>query len=180
MWSDDGMKHIWTLVGNAYTDIRDNHTDSVLLHKFLVTITPQLPIIPANNYLRKMGWQLTTVPNGEVQLVRCASFDRSCLLSEYPQQTNKSVEELVQHCYRSGLVRESSRIHQNNAQVNMVTLPFATTPQTGGPLHPLAAHEATEAAIVSRHGPALKFPLTFRTDAGYYESFHHAYNHSSP
>ena len=99
MWRDDGRKHIWTLIGNAFTDIRDNHTDSVRLDKFLAIIIPAVPIIPADGYLHKMGWELTADAAGAVQLMRSPTYNRAALLAAYPEQTNKSVEELVNHCY---------------------------------------------------------------------------------
>jgi Mating-type protein MAT alpha 1 HMG-box len=139
MWRDDGRKHIWTLIGNAFTDIRDNHTDVVRLDSFLAVIIPEVPIIPASIYLHKMGWQLTTDAAGEAQLKRSFTFDRAALLAEYPEQTNKSVEELVNHCYSGGLVRPACRIRRSNAQGNMVTLPFAAAPTVGGPVQTSAA-----------------------------------------
>lgn len=139
MWREDGRKHIWTLIGNAFTDIRDNHTDSIRLDKLLAIIIPVVPIIPASSYLHKMGWELTTDAAGETQLTRSPTFNRAALLAEYPEQTNKSVEELVNHCYASGLVRPGSRIRQPNAQGNMVTMPFATAPTVGGPVQTPAA-----------------------------------------
>ena len=139
MWHLDGRKHIWTLIASAFTDIRDNHTDPPSLEKFLAIIITVIPIIPASHYLHKMGWELTKDAEGEVQVKRSPTFDRDAVFAEFPDQTNKSVEELVNHCYTYGLVRPSSRIRQPNAQGNIVTLPFATAPRVGRPVQTPAA-----------------------------------------
>ena len=64
-------------------DIRDNHTDSVRIDRFLAIIIPVVPIIPANSYIHKMGWELTTDASGEVQLSSSVLLPSIELLSHF-------------------------------------------------------------------------------------------------
>ena len=124
MWSGETRKNLWTLLAKAYTDLRDNHQEPVPLDKFLAIAVTQVPVIPACAYLVRMGWELSTDEAGEKTLMRAANFDAAALNAEYPAQTNNSVLDLINHCYKVGLLQRSARVGRKAA------VTFATAPAT--------------------------------------------------
>jgi hypothetical protein len=60
MWGAENKQAIWALLGSAYSDLRDHHQENLSVEKFLSLTVPMLPIIPADQYLNKMGWYMTS------------------------------------------------------------------------------------------------------------------------
>ncbi|KAL6241329.1 hypothetical protein RBB50_011802 [Rhinocladiella similis] len=110
-WAADTKRPMWALLGSAYSDLRDHHDESLALDKFLSLTVPLLPIVPADEYLNKTGWELSADANNaeEPVLVRSPAFNAALLAAEYPQHTSRSVADIVSHCYTQGLLPRSTR-----------------------------------------------------------------------
>lgn len=105
MWSQEPRKPFFTLLGQAYSEIRDSNpiagTEKDFLKKFLRAAVSLLPIIPAEDYLDAMGWVRGVNQDGEV------SVQRSEIRSSLPDisvSTNCSVRDIIDHCYATGLL----------------------------------------------------------------------------
>lgn len=133
MWATESRRNLFGLLGKAYSDLRDNHTESISLEKFLQTVTPLLPVVPANQYLVKMGWSVT-VNEGKTAIRPVDGFDATATNLEFPPQTNLSVGELVKHCYEQGLLdRRNRQLPTKTAQsaplkASTYDIAFATAP----------------------------------------------------
>ena len=73
-----------------------------------------------------MGRELTTDKAGEKTLMRATTFNTDALNAEYPAQTNKSVVDLVNRCYKVGLLQRSTRENRAAAPVTFATAPART------------------------------------------------------
>ncbi|RMD44179.1 hypothetical protein DV735_g1008, partial [Chaetothyriales sp. CBS 134920] len=129
LWSAETRKNLWAILAKAYTDIRDNHQEHVSLDKFLLATVHEIPVIPAPVYLAKMGWELTMDAYGEKIIRRADSFDINALNAEYPIDTNVSVVDLVNHCYKAHLVHRSTRVGRT-AAVTFAAAAATTAAQT--------------------------------------------------
>ncbi|KAI1612724.1 mating-type protein MAT alpha 1-domain-containing protein [Exophiala viscosa] len=109
MWGQESKHSIWALLGSAYSDLRDHHQETLPVDKFLSIAIPLLPIIPADKYLSKMGWTLSSEAAGEPVLFRNPAFNADILAAEYPPQTNLSLEDIVGQCYDQGLLPRANR-----------------------------------------------------------------------
>jgi hypothetical protein len=137
MWAGETRKIFFALLAQAYTNLRDNHAAVVQLDKFLAAVTGQLPVVPANQYLRKMGWEVVKGADGELSLMRSTSFDAGAVEAEYPSSTNVSAQDLVNTCYDSGLVPRSSRVDPKmRSRTNVMAMPIAPAPTTQAPVQP--------------------------------------------
>ncbi len=106
MWGAENKHALWALLGSAYSDLRDHHEETLSVEKFLSITAPLLPIIPAEKYLSKMGWILSSDCE---ELHRDAAFNADVLAAEYPTGTNRSVADIVDHCYNHGLMDRDTR-----------------------------------------------------------------------
>lgn len=109
IWEAETKRSIWALLGESYSDMRDHHEEAIPMEKFLSLAVPLLPLIPADLYLVKMGWQLTTNSDGEAELSRDPKFNADLLAVEYPARTNLSSKDIVNHCYNQGLANRAHR-----------------------------------------------------------------------
>ncbi|KIV83119.1 hypothetical protein PV11_05172 [Exophiala sideris] len=109
MWCAEAKKTMWTLLGGAYSDLRDHHQETFPVDKFLSIAVPLLPIVPADKYLSKMGWTLSSDAAGEPVLFRNPAFNADILAAEYAPRTNLSLEDIVEHCYNQGLMPRDER-----------------------------------------------------------------------
>ncbi|KAK6371725.1 hypothetical protein LTS17_008548 [Exophiala oligosperma] len=159
-WSADTKRAMWALLGSAYSDLRDHHDESLPLDKFLSLTVPLLPIVSADKYLGKMGWEISTAANNteEPVLIRSSAFNAACLAAEYPHNTNLSVADIVNHCYTQGLLPKDTRknLGRNRRYMspndghhagNQIPLPpYGTLTLTVTP-HPAATVDAEASSI---------------------------------
>ncbi|ETN43367.1 uncharacterized protein HMPREF1541_02526 [Cyphellophora europaea CBS 101466] len=137
MWAAEPRKPLFSVLAQAYTDIRDNHLELVPLDKFLAATAHQLPVVPAAEYLLKMGWELTIVATDQATIIRSTTFNAGAVNSEYPAYTDKSSVDLVNHCYDSGVLQRSSRLVQRTrAGANVMAMPIAAAPAPAAPAQP--------------------------------------------
>ncbi|KIW87205.1 uncharacterized protein Z519_12107 [Cladophialophora bantiana CBS 173.52] len=139
LWEAEKKRAMWGLLGQAYSDMRDHHTESIAVDKFLAIAVPLLPIIPVDEYLNKMGWIFAVDSSGESVLVRSQEFNEAALDAEYPPVCRLSLRDIVEHCYRQGLVerrrRQRTRQHPlRDALVRegLMTLQAAASAAAGG------------------------------------------------
>ncbi|KIV97489.1 hypothetical protein PV10_01239 [Exophiala mesophila] len=174
MWAKEPRRNLFGLLGKAFSDLRDGHSESVSLEKFLETTIPLLPVVPADQYLVKMGWTVTT-NEGKDAIRRVDGFDAAATNLEFPPQTNVSVHELVEHCYKQGLVdRDDCLSSTESAQsdpwnsldydITFATAPVpqqdfaegvATTPEfeTDAETNYITSAQATPSSVSSDHVP---------------------------
>lgn len=168
MWAAEPRKRLFSVLAEAYTDLRDNHLEVVQLDKFLAVTASQLPVIPASQYLHKMGWVLTVLATDQANIFRSATFNASAVDSEYPTHTDKSSIDLVNHCYDSGLIQRSSRLAPRlRARANVMAMPIApaTTPSPAAPAAPVqsqvSAFDDFNASTSPRFAPHSANPIQF-------------------
>jgi hypothetical protein len=127
LWRTEGRKSIWRLLGNAWSDVRDNHTGSTDKYEFFDTVIPILPIIPADSYLQERGMELVKDDKGKLQFKTPPTAYSPSLRKKYPEETSHSAEDLVNHCYAAGLLQPSSRFRK--AGKNSILNPFVVAPR---------------------------------------------------
>ncbi|KAF1351344.1 mating-type protein ALPHA1/MAT-1/A-1, partial [Delphinella strobiligena] len=98
LWQNDPFKAKWSILAKAYSMIREHKAkDAAPLDKFLSHTCPHIGIIPKNDYLSVMGWEIVE-ENGEVRMERRFAPD----VASFPENiltTNLSAEEVVAFCY---------------------------------------------------------------------------------
>ena len=162
MWQQEERKAMFALLAQAHTDLRDNHSDFVSFEKFLKAATPLLPVIPAEVYMATMGWEVSSDCNGVAVLTRFSKGSSH----EYPLQTNFSARDIVQYCYRVGLVSRSSRLvtrtRYGAGSDRTLMAPFAANPSTPGPLasNDQAKIQITVQAAVQAPAPEVSCIIT--------------------
>ncbi|KAL2433875.1 hypothetical protein ABEF95_011682 [Exophiala dermatitidis] len=109
MWGAELQKPMWTLLGLAYSDLRDYHDEHLPVDAFLAATVPLLPIVPAEEYFAKMGWENATNSAGELTLTRSAWFDTATFYAQYPPRTDLSFADIVNHCYDQGIMKRDTR-----------------------------------------------------------------------
>lgn len=137
MWGAENKQAMWALLGSAYSDLRDHHQETLPVDKFLSIAVPLLPIVPADKYLLKMGWTLSSDAAGEPILFRDPAFNADILGAEYPPLTNLSLEDIVEHCYNHGLMPRDNR--QDPMEVlreNLVADGLMDAPPSAAPTPP--------------------------------------------
>ena len=123
LWEHDHWKHFWAIAAKAYSEIRDSdESGQVTLEKILKNVTGLLGVIPADEYLVKMGWSLVSDAAGGLVLRRSSPGMQPSL----PLATNHSVKDVVEHCYQKGfIVRPSGPTPRPR---NNMTMAFASQP----------------------------------------------------
>jgi hypothetical protein len=112
MWAKEPRKHLFTLLGQAYSEMRDSDpnagADKDFLKKFLPPAVSLLPIIPAEDYLDAMGWVRGVNQDGDATL---EGIETMSSLPDISMRTNCSARGIISHCYATGLFsRPSSTI----------------------------------------------------------------------
>lgn len=111
MWAEEPRKQLFTLLGQAYSELRDSNAATGLNKDFLKNFLPAtvavLPIIPADHYLDTMGWVRRTSPDGEATLERSGSVVSA---PDASMRTNLSVADIIDYCYKTGIVTRSSDV----------------------------------------------------------------------
>jgi len=131
MWATEPRKHFFALLAKAHSEIRDNHSEQIKFEKFLASTVGLLPIIPADSYLKAMGWELTVDSNGEQELVRSGPLtDQNFALT-----TNVSALDIIEHCYKIGLVaRPAHSLRSGRGQIlsmgSAMAMSFAAAPNS--------------------------------------------------
>ncbi len=115
IWAGESKRNLWALLGTAYSDLRDHH-DNIPMDKFLALAVPLLPLVPADMYLAKMGWRLTTGPDGQPELSRNGTFSAERVAAEYPDHTALSAGDIVNHCYGLSLANRAHRRRKPTAR----------------------------------------------------------------
>lgn len=129
LWAEEPRKQLFTLVGQAYSELRDNDItaglDKEFFKKFIPIIVAALPIIPADKYLDAMGWTRHVDHDG------LATLERSGTAGSVPNEsmrTNWSVADIVEYCYKIGLVARPVRGLSRPRRAAAGAISFATAP----------------------------------------------------
>nr|QBQ58041.3 MAT1-1-1 [Aureobasidium zeae] len=106
MWQNDPFKAKWSILAKAYSMIRENNTkDAAPLDKFLAITCPLIGMIPRDEYLVVMGWNIVDMDGGKKMerffTPEISSFPESILT------TNLSSEDLVTHCLHISYVQQA-------------------------------------------------------------------------
>ena len=129
LWAEEPRKQLFTLVGQAYSELRDNDLtaglDKDFFKKYIPIVVAALPIIPAEKYLDAMGWTRHVDHEG------LATLERSGTAGSVPNEsmrTNWSVADIVEYCYKIGLVARPVRLSSRSRRTTAGAIAFATAP----------------------------------------------------
>ncbi|GAB7353584.1 hypothetical protein MBLNU459_g4008t1 [Dothideomycetes sp. NU459] len=107
LWQNDPFKAKWSLLAKAYSMIREYKTKDVApLDVFLSLTCPYIGIIPRDDYLSVMGWEIVG-ENGEKMMERRFTPDISSF-QENILTTNLSSEEIVSYCYQVSYIQNDN------------------------------------------------------------------------
>jgi hypothetical protein len=130
LWKHDEWKHFWTLAAKAYSELRDVNVGGITLDGFLKSITGILQVIPADDYLRVMGWEMAPAADGQLYLCKTAA---AASKTNVPLTTNLSVNDIKEHCYKLGLVPRTLPSTQLAQPMSLVSMAFAAAPNAPPP-----------------------------------------------
>jgi hypothetical protein len=114
----ESRRNIFGLLGRAFSDLRDNHAEFVSMEGFLAVAAEAVPLVPAGEYLAKMGWLIETEVGGDIVLCRDVKFNVDIVNMEYPPQTRLSVADIVEHCYARGFLNRGTRRRSTGTDAN--------------------------------------------------------------
>ena len=130
MWAEEPRKPLFTLLGQAYSELRDSDAnigqDKSLLKKFLSATADLLGIIPAEEYLDTMGWVRGVNYDGEEVLERSEAGISVPVVS---MTTNYSVQDIVDHCHKIGLVTRPPNAQARAGRNPGGAMAFAAAPR---------------------------------------------------
>lgn len=132
LWKADPFKAKWSIVAKGYSIIRERKAkDDAPLDKYLSLICPHIGIIPMDDYMSVMGWEIVE-ENGEMRMESRFTPD----LASFPENiltTNLSAEEVVALCYHAGYVNDDNgdvpRNHPATATLTMAAQPTSNSTQ---------------------------------------------------
>lgn len=133
MWQNDPFKAKWSILAKAYSTIREHKAkDEAPLDVFLTLTSPHIGIIPKEEYLSVMGWELVE-ENDETRMENRFVPD----ITSFPDHiltTNLSAEEIVAFCYHVNYVNNDGsnipNIHPATATLTMAAQPANSTTQS--------------------------------------------------
>lgn len=129
MWAEEPRKQLFTLLGQAYSELRDSNAvaglDKDFLKKFLPATVAVLPIIPADDYLDTMGWVRHFSHDGEATLERTGSVTS---IPDASMRTNLSVADIIDYCYKTGVVPRPSNTTVTPSRNAGGAMSFAAAP----------------------------------------------------
>nr|ADB11119.1 mating-type 1-1 protein [Pseudocercospora musae] len=134
LWRADLFEGKWSILAKAYSIVRGcREKKDAPLDEFFAICAPLIGVIPPEEYLQRMGWQLSPPQDGDQdkmpQIIRL--FTPS--LDTFPEKfttTTLSADDLVNHCYAMGYGKASNNDSQNastHGSLTMVSKPTATT-----------------------------------------------------
>lgn len=127
LWKSDIDHGLWELLSAAFNHIRDNHPeDSVTIDQFLAIATQVVPIVPADQYLKRRGW---------VRVGDALEHDDTSP-QELPKITNFSCAGVARYCFRQGLISRAPKLEQasmkalGDVQASAQSISFASVAST--------------------------------------------------
>ncbi|KJX93318.1 mating-type 1-1 protein [Zymoseptoria brevis] len=131
LWSNDPFKAKWALLSKAYSVARGTRAKiDVPLSGFFALCAPLVGIIPPQDYLGMLGWQMTAPRPGEntpcLLRIFTPNFDQ---FSQHIKYTTLTVDDLVKTCYAAGYVvaeDDSSPGMSAQGSLTMVSKPATT------------------------------------------------------
>ena len=141
LWERDPFHNKWTILAKAFSVIRDERgKKDASLELFLVISAPFVEIVELQDYLPTLGFEIIIDDGNQASLRQDPTFD----LRSIPKckiDTNRSVNDVVENCYRQGFINGSlAHTGPSNTQGAMI---MATTAQ------PPAAPAAVAPAVPS-------------------------------
>lgn len=124
LWQNDPFKAKWAILAKAYSIIRDDHEGEVTLDQFLTLNIDFIRILEPTRYLEAMGWELNIDDQQQYTMARV----NVVTTADAEIATNYSVDDVVKHCYDSGLVVEAHRTHNERSNGNGAVMAFAAQP----------------------------------------------------
>ncbi|KAF1980707.1 hypothetical protein K402DRAFT_408993 [Aulographum hederae CBS 113979] len=107
MWQDDPFKAKWAILAKAYSIIRDRVGKvNAPLDMFLSIAAPAVGIVPANQYLGKLGFGMQST-NGIISIVRLF-VPRVHSFAMNLRVTNMTPDDVVAHCLSAGFPNVAS------------------------------------------------------------------------
>jgi len=152
MWQNDPFKAKWSILAKAYSIIRESNTkDAAPLDKFLALTCPLIGVIPRDDYLGVMGWNIVDTA-GVKNMERMYTPD----ISSFPENiltTNLSSEEIVAHCQRVSYVEHNDNDVARN-QGSTAALAMAAQPTFGSAPQEVVARDHLASQVQQSHSMA--------------------------
>nr|ABK91356.1 putative mating type 1-1-1 protein [Dothistroma septosporum] len=134
LWRADPFEAKWAILAKAYSVLRGcREKKDAPLDTFFVFCAPLIGVIPPEEYLQWMGWQMGPPLEGDLektpQLLRTFTPNLDTFPEKYTM-TTLSVDDLVNHCYTLGYVVASNDGSPNastQGSLTMVSKPTAIT-----------------------------------------------------
>ncbi|OQO00614.1 hypothetical protein B0A48_13104 [Cryoendolithus antarcticus] len=133
-WKADLFEGKWSMLAKGYSILRGNREKAeVPLQEFFARCAALIGVIPPTQYQRMMGWQLG--PPAEHDESKVPTMTRIFVptLESFPESittTVLSVDDLVDHCIRTGLVQapQSEVTSIQHGALTMAVQPTVATP----------------------------------------------------
>ncbi|KAK4495319.1 hypothetical protein PRZ48_013650 [Zasmidium cellare] len=156
LWKADPFKAKWAIIAKTYSTLRGHlEKKDAPLDAFFIICAPLVGVIPPEEYLQTMGWQLGSPQDGDdenmPQITRLFTPD----LDSFPEEfttTTLSVDDLVNHCYAQGYANSSSNGSPSvstQGSLTMVSKPTAITTNDEGEATQMASSAQTNTDSVS-------------------------------
>nr|ABG45907.1 putative alpha1 mating-type protein [Fulvia fulva] len=134
LWRADPFEAKWAVLAKAYSVLRGcREKKDAPLDTFFVFCAPLIGVIPPEEYLQCMGWQMGPPLEGDLektpQLIRLFTPNLDTFPEKYTM-TTLSVDDLVNHCYTLGYVvasNDGSPSASTHGSLTMVSKPTAIT-----------------------------------------------------
>lgn len=102
LWERDPFRGKWTILAKAFSVIRDDKgKKDASLEAFLIIGAPFVEIVPIGHYLATLGFEIILGDDGAATFRQDPEFN----IEDIPNsmiETSRSVDDVVQHCYRQG------------------------------------------------------------------------------
>ncbi|KAF2214514.1 hypothetical protein CERZMDRAFT_110793 [Cercospora zeae-maydis SCOH1-5] len=139
LWKADLFTAKWALLAKAYSVVRGcGEKKDAPLDDYFIICAPLIGVIPPEQYLEMMGWQVLPPQDGDPakvpQLVRIFEPTLDCFDEEHTT-TNLGVDDLVAACVAAGFGPQSNSGPQNASAHGSLTMASRPNGNTNNNLH---------------------------------------------
>lgn len=135
IWGKDPFKAKWAILAKAYSLLREEHSKvDAPLDAFLAIACPIINIVPREDYMSTMGWNIL-VSEDSVNTIERVFEPNFSDFTQATLSTNLSANQIVQHCAAVGFVskKDSRRIDRDPSALAMATFVPASQSQLSFP-----------------------------------------------
>lgn len=162
LWQTDPFKAKWSILAKAYSLIRDSiGKEKAPLDSYLAIIGPFIGIVPPEQYLEILGWEIVAGGDGGKLLRRDFDVDFDSLDQDL-FTSNVSVNDIIEYSYASGYVAADEGnliVPDNEPAMTMATSVQHNLPMKSANFAPV--HKTTSDAS----GPTTAVTMVVANDA---------------